>query len=166
MNIAYQIVYFYKEEGWEINMLDFKYLLATMTAKRANQLENGAKPLVETKYRKPTLIALEEIKAGKVFIKEKKEPFKAEDVFHEEEESLKVEESVKPEEPERAVKLSDKDEKPAEIEEMFIEVEESVKPEGISDKVKKPKKIKEGLSEVKKPKKLSDKVKKPKKSKG
>lgn len=93
-------------------MLDCKYLLATMISKRANQLENGAKPLVETKYRKPTLIALEEIKAGKVFIKEKKEPFKAEDVFHEDEESLKVEEPAKPEEPERVVELSDKVKKP------------------------------------------------------
>jgi len=104
-------------------MLNNKYLLATMIAKRANQLENGAKPLVETKYRKPTLIALEEIKAGKVFIKEKKEPLKAEDVFHEKE-SVKVEESEKPEG-------------------VPNEVEELVKVEDISDEVKEPEKIKE-----------------------
>ena len=114
-------------------MLDFKYLLATMIAKRANQLENGAKPLVETKYRKPTLIALEEIKAGKVFIKEKKEPLKAEDVFHEEE-------SVKPEdlsnevkEPEKSVKpedISNKDKKPAEVEQIFNDDKKPGKSEG------------------------------------
>jgi len=98
-------------------MLDFKYLLATMIAKRANQLEKGAKPLVETKYRRPTLIALEEIKAGKVFIKEKKELLRAEDVFHEEE-------SVKPED------ISNKDEKPAEVEQIFNDDKKPGKSEG------------------------------------
>jgi DNA-directed RNA polymerase omega subunit len=67
-----------------------KYLLTMMVAKRAKELEKGAKPLVETKYRKPMLIALEEIKAGKVFIKEKKESLKSEDVFKEEEDSVKM----------------------------------------------------------------------------
>jgi DNA-directed RNA polymerase omega subunit len=75
-----------------------KYLLAMMVAKRTKELEKGAKPLIKTKYRKPMLIALEEIKAGKVFIKEKKDSLKSEDVFKGEEDSLKIEESVKPEE--------------------------------------------------------------------
>ena len=101
-----------------------KYLLTMMVAKRAKELEKGAKPLVETKYRKPMLIALEEIKAGKVFIKEKKDSLKSEDVFKGEEDSLKIEESVKPED------LSDKDEKPA-------------KSKGLSNKVKKPVEIEE-----------------------
>jgi len=83
-----------------------KYLLTMMVAKRVKQLEKGAKPLIETKYRKPMLIALEEIKAGKVFIKEKKESLKSEDVFKEEEDSVKIKESVKPED------LSDKAKKP------------------------------------------------------
>ena len=47
-------------------MMDNKYLLSLMVAARANQLKKGAKPLVETKYKKPTMIAYEEIKAGKV----------------------------------------------------------------------------------------------------
>ena len=73
-----------------------KYLLSVMLAKRVKELEKGAKPLVETKYKKPMMIALEEIKAGKVFIKEKKESLKSEDVFKKEEDSVKIEESVKP----------------------------------------------------------------------
>lgn len=73
-------------------MLNNKYLLTMMVAKRAKQLQQGAKPLVESKQRKPLAIALEEIKAGKVFLKEKKEPLKVEEIFD------KVEEPAKPEE--------------------------------------------------------------------
>ena len=105
------------------NMENNKYLLSVMVAKRAKELERGAKPLIVTKYRKPIMIALEEIKAGKVFIKKKKESLKSEDVFKEEEDSAKIEESAKPE------NLSDKVEKP-------------VKSKDVSDKVKKPKKSK------------------------
>jgi len=121
-----------------------KYLLATMVAKRAKELEKGAKPLIETKYGKPMMIALEEIKAGKVFIKEKKESLKSEDVFKEED-SVKIEESVKPED------LSDEVKKPVEVEELFNKDKESVKPEDLSDEVKKPAKIKEISNEVKEP---------------
>ncbi len=113
-----------------------KYLLSVMVAKRAKELERGAKPLIETKYRKPMMIALEEIKAGKVFIKEEKESLKSEDVFKEKEDSVKIEESVKPED------LSDKAKKPAKIEELLGKVGESVKPEDLSDKVEKPVKSK------------------------
>ncbi|OFW09089.1 MAG: DNA-directed RNA polymerase subunit omega, partial [Acidobacteria bacterium RIFCSPLOWO2_02_FULL_59_13] len=35
-----------------------------LAAKRARQLQNGAKPLVHTTARKPTRIALEELRAG------------------------------------------------------------------------------------------------------
>lgn len=73
-------------------MLNNKYLLTMMVAKRVKQLQQGAKPLVESKQRKPLAIALEEIKAGKVFLKEKKEPLKVEEIFDE------VEEPAKPEE--------------------------------------------------------------------
>jgi len=52
-------------------MLDNHFLLATIVAKRAKELMEGAKALVKTKCRKPVIIALEEIKAGKVFFKEK-----------------------------------------------------------------------------------------------
>ena len=101
-----------------------KYLLVMMAAKRAKELKKGAKPLVESKHRKPTVIALEEIKAGKVYLKEKEEPLKAEDVFHDDKGSLKVEEPEKPEE------LSNEDKKLAKVEEIFNEDGESEKSEG------------------------------------
>jgi DNA-directed RNA polymerase omega subunit len=101
-----------------------KYLLVMMAAKRAKELKKGAKPLVESKHRKPTVIALEEIKAGKVYLKEKEEPLKAEDVFHDDEGFLKVEEPEKPEE------LSNEDKKLAKVEEIFNEDGESEKSEG------------------------------------
>jgi len=41
-----------------------------MVAKRAKQLRAGAKPLVETKNKKPILIALQEISERKVYLKE------------------------------------------------------------------------------------------------
>jgi len=107
-------------------MLDNKYLLSLMVAARANQLKKGAKPLVETKYRKPTMIALEEIKAGKVFLKKKKEPLKSEDVFHEEEESVKVED------------ISDEVEESVTVEDLFDDYEEPEEPEDLLDENEKP----------------------------
>ncbi len=108
-----------------------KYLLAMMVAKRAKELSGGAKPLVESKHRKFTMIALEEIKAGKVFIKEKKEPAKAEEIFNEVGESAKPENvSGEVKEPEKSEELSDEDEKPAKVEEISDEDEESGKSEG------------------------------------
>jgi DNA-directed RNA polymerase omega subunit len=104
-----------------------KYLLATMVAKRAKELEKGAKPLIKTKYRKPMMIALEEIKAGKVYLKEEEEPLKAEQIFNGVEEPEKSEEVEKPKEVED---ISDEVEEPAEIEEIFNEDEESGKSEG------------------------------------
>jgi len=113
-------------------MLDNKYLLSLMVAARANQLKKGAKPLVETKYRKPTMIALEEIKAGKVFLKKKKEPLKSEDVFHEEEESVKVEEPIKVED------ISDEVEESVTVEDLFDDYEEPEEPEDLLDENEKP----------------------------
>ena len=118
-----------------------KYLLAMMVAKRAKELTHGAKPLVESKHRKPTMIALEEIKAGKVYLKEEEGPLKAEQIFNEDEKpedlSNKVEEPAKPEDLSGELKelakdeeLSDEVEKPAEIEEIFEKDEESGKSEG------------------------------------
>ena len=54
-------------------MIDNRFLLAMMIAKRIKQLKHGEKPLVKTKSMRPMSIALEEIKAGRVFIK-KEEP--------------------------------------------------------------------------------------------
>ena len=67
-----------------------KYLLSMMVAKRVKELKEGAKPLVEPKKKKPIIIALEEIKAGKVYLKEKEEPLKAEQIFNEDEKPEKV----------------------------------------------------------------------------
>lgn len=113
-------------------MLDNKYLLSLMVAARANQLKKGAKPLVETKYKKPTMIAYEEIKAGKVFIKEKKEPLKSEDVFRGEEESVKKEESINIED------LPNEVEEPVVVEDLFDEYEEPEEPEDLYDENEKP----------------------------
>jgi len=57
-----------------------RYLLIIMVAKRAKQLLAGAKPLIKTKSKKPVTIALEEIKAGKVYL-EKQDALKEEDLF-------------------------------------------------------------------------------------
>ncbi|MGB2782445.1 MAG: DNA-directed RNA polymerase subunit omega [Atribacterota bacterium] len=123
-----------------MNILDNKYLLVAMVTKRADQLQAGAKPLVETKYSKPAMVALEEIKAGKVFLKEKKEPLKSVDVFHEEEDSVKMEEPVNPEdfsneveevyeENEEFEDLFEENEESEELKGLFNGEEESLKPE-------------------------------------
>ena len=43
-----------------------RYLLVVLSAKRARQLNRGAQPQVESKHKKPTSVALEEIAHGKV----------------------------------------------------------------------------------------------------
>jgi DNA-directed RNA polymerase subunit omega len=43
-----------------------RYLLVVLAAKRARQLNRGAAPHIETRHRKPTSMALEEIAQGKV----------------------------------------------------------------------------------------------------
>ncbi|MBA7571920.1 DNA-directed RNA polymerase subunit omega [Candidatus Atribacteria bacterium 1244-E10-H5-B2] len=125
-----------------------KYLLSIMIAKRAKELKTGAKPLVKSKHRKFTMIALEEIKAGKVFIKEKKDPLKAEEIFNGDEKSAKPEDSLnEPEKPEKSDDISDKVKEPEKFEES----------DDISDKVKEPEKFEESDD-------ISDKVKEPEKS--
>jgi len=47
-------------------MDDNRYLLAMLVAKRAKQISLGVKPMVKSKSKKPIVIALEEIKQGKV----------------------------------------------------------------------------------------------------
>ncbi len=64
-------------------MIENKYLLTMMVAKRAKQLRAGAKPLVETKNKKPILIALQEISERKVYLKEDEESVKPEELFNE-----------------------------------------------------------------------------------
>ena len=48
-------------EGFDSN---YRYVL--VAARRARQIQNGARPVVETQTRKPCRIAEEEIQAGKV----------------------------------------------------------------------------------------------------
>lgn len=55
------------------NYLDNKYLLTMMIAKRAKQLNQGYKPLVEINARNNRQIALNEIQEEKVYIKGEKE---------------------------------------------------------------------------------------------
>jgi len=43
-----------------------RYLLVVLSAKRARQLNRGAAPQVESKYKKHASAALEEVAAGKV----------------------------------------------------------------------------------------------------
>ncbi|HXG03562.1 MAG TPA: DNA-directed RNA polymerase subunit omega [Candidatus Binatia bacterium] len=49
-----------------LNKVSNRYLLVVLAAKRARQINRGAPPRVETRYRKPTSIALEEISQAKV----------------------------------------------------------------------------------------------------
>ena len=51
-------------ESNETNVIDSKYRMILMAAKRARQLQGGAKPLVHTTSRKTTRVAQEELKAG------------------------------------------------------------------------------------------------------
>ena len=55
------------------NYLDNKYLLTMMIAKRAKQLNQGYKPLVEMNARNNRQVALKEIQEEKVYIKGEKE---------------------------------------------------------------------------------------------
>ncbi len=48
-------------EGFDSN---YRYIL--VAARRARQLQSGAKPMVETPSRKPSRIAMDEIDSGKV----------------------------------------------------------------------------------------------------
>ena len=66
-------------------MEENKYLLAMMLAKRIKQLNNRANPLVKTNSNNSIVIALEEIKQGKVFVKKESEleNLKTEEIFNE-----------------------------------------------------------------------------------
>lgn len=56
-----------------LEQISNRYLLVVLAAKRSRQLNRGAQPQVETKRRKWTTVALEEVIAGKI------QPKKAED---------------------------------------------------------------------------------------
>lgn len=46
--------------------IDSKFRFITVAAQRAKQLQNGAKPRVEGKSRKPTRVAMREVLAGAI----------------------------------------------------------------------------------------------------
>jgi len=56
-----------------LNKVSNRYLLVVLAAKRARQLNRGAASRVDTRYRKPTSTALEEIAAAKVDYRVKEE---------------------------------------------------------------------------------------------
>lgn len=51
-----------------------RYLLVVLSAKRARQINRGAPPQVDSKHKKPTSVALEEIAQAKVGYRVKDEP--------------------------------------------------------------------------------------------
>jgi len=54
--------------------VDSKFRFITVAAQRAKQLQNGAKPRVEAKSRKPTRVAMQEVLAEAVSWEIKDEP--------------------------------------------------------------------------------------------
>jgi DNA-directed RNA polymerase subunit omega len=46
--------------------VDSKFRFITVAAQRAKQVQNGAKPRVEAKSRKPTRVAIEEVLANSI----------------------------------------------------------------------------------------------------
>ncbi len=49
-----------------VNKVSNRYLLVVLSAKRARQLNRGAAARTESRHKKPTSVALEEIAAAKV----------------------------------------------------------------------------------------------------
>lgn len=56
-----------------LNHVSNRYLLVVLSSKRARQINRGALPRVETRHRKPTSVALQEVGAGKVEYRVKEE---------------------------------------------------------------------------------------------
>jgi len=60
-----------------LEQISNRYVLVVLAAKRSRQLNRGAQPQVETKRRKWTSVALEEVIGGKVQPKKPEEAEKA-----------------------------------------------------------------------------------------
>jgi DNA-directed RNA polymerase subunit omega len=60
-----------------LEQISNRYVLVVLAAKRSRQLNRGAQPQVETKRRKWTSVALEEVIAGKIQPKKTEEAEKA-----------------------------------------------------------------------------------------
>jgi DNA-directed RNA polymerase subunit omega len=54
--------------------VDSKFRFITVAAQRAKQVQNGAKPRVEARSRKPTRVAIEEVLANAVSWEMREEP--------------------------------------------------------------------------------------------
>ena len=52
--------------GKSLDKVSNRYLLVVLAARRARQINRGAAPQVESKHKKPTSVALEEIAQAKV----------------------------------------------------------------------------------------------------
>lgn len=57
--------------------VDSKFRFITVAAQRAKQIQNGAKPRVEARSRKPTRVAMQEVLAGSISWEVRDEPAKA-----------------------------------------------------------------------------------------
>jgi DNA-directed RNA polymerase subunit omega len=55
-----------------LNNCDSIYKLVALASKRAIELSNGAKKLIDSNLENPQLVAIEEIKEGKIKYKKKK----------------------------------------------------------------------------------------------
>lgn len=60
--------------------VDSKFRFITVAAQRAKQLQNGAKPRVESRTRKPTRVAMQEVLAGAVSWEIRDQPVAAPEV--------------------------------------------------------------------------------------
>ena len=62
-----------------LNEVSNRYLLVVLASKRARQINRGGAPRVDSKHKKPTSVALEEIASAKVAyrVKEERETAKA-----------------------------------------------------------------------------------------
>jgi DNA-directed RNA polymerase subunit omega len=56
-----------------VNKVSNRYLLVVLSAKRARQINRGAASRVDSRHKKPTSVALEEIAAAKVEYRVKEE---------------------------------------------------------------------------------------------
>ena len=52
--------------GKSLDKVSNRYLLVVLAARRARQINRGAAPQVESKHKKPTSVALEEVAQAKV----------------------------------------------------------------------------------------------------
>jgi DNA-directed RNA polymerase subunit omega len=67
-----------RDEEW-ITEIDSKYRLVLLAAKRSKQIQKGAKPRLQSQAKKPTRIALEEVRRGLIYYQQIAKPTVAEE---------------------------------------------------------------------------------------